>query len=206
MHKDITGIVLAGGNSSRFGQDKALARIGGTTAIEIAVSLMHALFPRVMISARVATDYDFLNLPVIPDIHPKAGPLAGLYASLSQSMSEQNCVISCDLPLMSQEMISCLVTSHPGRQMVLAHAAGCLQFFPGLYNRSLLPLIESMFDDQPELFTRNRSLSLYSLMCKADAAVLDAAQLAFYREELYLNMNTPQDYEQIRCIVAAHSR
>lgn len=197
MLKEITGIVLAGGSSSRFGQDKALLPIGGKRAIEIAVDLLKSLFPHLLISARTTSDYAFLGLPVISDLHPEAGPLAGLHAALHGSTTARNCVISCDLPLMHPDLIRHLVTSQRGHQIVLATAAGRLQFFPGLYDRSLLPLIEAMFARQPQPVTRNRSLSLYALMEQAASAVIDVTTLPFYREAYYLNMNTPQDYEQI---------
>ncbi|HQG46530.1 MAG TPA: molybdenum cofactor guanylyltransferase [bacterium] len=200
MYKEITGIILAGGASARFGRDKALVRIGHHSAIGIAVELMQSIFKQVWISARRAEDYSFLNLPVIPDLYPGAGPLAGLHAALKQSTTDKNIVISCDLPLMNREVIDALITSSPGHQIVVVQAAERLQFFPGFYHRSLLPLIEERLACTPPGTGRNRSYSLYALIQQADTAVLDAASFPFIKETYFLNMNTPEDFEKIQRI------
>lgn len=197
MDDTITGIILAGGKSSRFGQDKALLPIGNRTAIAITVELMCALFPRVLISSQNESDYAFLHLPVIPDFYREAGPLAGLHAGLTHSTTAQILLISCDLPLMNRPMIEHLLASPAEHRIVAARAGGHLQFFPGRYDRALLPLLQTMLDRHTVSPAKSRDLSLHALLQQTDGLVLDAEQLPFFRKELYYSINTPAEYDRI---------
>ena len=95
MYQDITGIILAGGKSSRMGQNKSLMQIDGVTLIERTVALMKDLFPLLLLSTNSHSEYEFLNLEMVQDIVANVGPLAGIYSSLQASKTELNLFKSC---------------------------------------------------------------------------------------------------------------
>lgn len=97
MHK-VTGIILAGGKSSRFGSNKALAVLHGKTLISYSLEALHPLCEQMVVSA---SDPDFarLGFPVIPDNFAQAGPLSGLEACMKAFPSEKYLVTGCDTPL-----------------------------------------------------------------------------------------------------------
>ena len=64
----IEGIVLAGGQSRRFGKDKALADFEGKKMIERSAGLLQAMGLNVTIVAPLEREYQFLNCRVIPDL------------------------------------------------------------------------------------------------------------------------------------------
>ena len=96
----ILGVVLAGGLSTRFGSDKALAELGGHTLLARAVDTLSGLCEYVVIAGR-----DHGPAPCIPD-WPRAGmgPLAGIAAGLRLAQDEEyETVLTCgvdsvDLP------------------------------------------------------------------------------------------------------------
>ena len=78
-HLELTGAILAGGHSSRFGSNKALFAPDGETLISKAADLLHPLVREVLVSASHANveAYAFLGLDIVEDLHPDCGPLGG---------------------------------------------------------------------------------------------------------------------------------
>jgi molybdopterin-guanine dinucleotide biosynthesis protein A len=68
MYKDITGIILSGGKSSRMGENKSFLKIGNMTVIERTVNLMRSLFDRVIIIQNEPELYFNLNVEIFTDI------------------------------------------------------------------------------------------------------------------------------------------
>ena len=88
----ILGAVLAGGLSTRFGSDKALAELGGRTLIARAVEALSGWCEYVVVAGR-----EFAPAPTIPDWpHPGMGPLAGIAAALHLARDEgYEAVLTC---------------------------------------------------------------------------------------------------------------
>jgi molybdopterin-guanine dinucleotide biosynthesis protein A len=80
----ILGVVLAGGRSSRFGSDKALAELGGHTLLALAVDALSGWCEHVVVAGRSTAP-----APTLPDWpHPDMGPLGGLAAALHLARDE----------------------------------------------------------------------------------------------------------------------
>lgn len=202
MYKDITGIILAGGQSSRMGTNKALLKIGDRTVIEIMARLMESLFESVIISTNTLNEYSFLNCPLVEDKYKNAGPLGGIHASLLQSATERNFVISCDLPLMSKEMIEYFVEYRTEKDILISRAAGYLQPLVGIYERKILTTIEEML--RSSIFANNKNVkhnSLHALFEKVETEIIDPTSLPFYSDRLFFNLNNMNDYEEISRII-----
>ena len=88
----ILGVVLAGGQSTRFGSDKALAELGGQTLLARAFDTLTGFCELVVVAGR-----DRGPGHVIPDWpHPNMGPLAGIAAALRLARDEgYESVLSC---------------------------------------------------------------------------------------------------------------
>lgn len=88
----ILGCVLAGGQSSRFGSDKALAEFGGHTLIARAVDLLSGWCEHVIVAGRPTAP-----APTVPDWpHPGMGPLGGIAAALHYALDENfEAVLTC---------------------------------------------------------------------------------------------------------------
>ena len=95
---NITGIILAGGKSSRMGSDKGLLNLNGLLFIERVIKALKPLVKDIIIVSN-NSDYDKFGYKRVTDIIKDSGPLAGLYTGLSYSDTENNIVLSCDIPL-----------------------------------------------------------------------------------------------------------
>ena len=198
MYKDITGIILSGGKSSRLGRDKSFIKFGDRTLIEITVGLMKSVFENVIISTNSINEYSFHNCPLVEDKYKNAGPLAGIYSALLNSQSEKNFVISCDVPLMNQQMIEYFIKYDSNKDIIISKASGYLQPLVGIYKQSVLPMILKLLN-QP-VNQRNeikKNISLHSLIKLANTEIIDITSLPFYTEELFFNLNTHEDLKKL---------
>ena len=99
----ISGVVLAGGLSTRFGSDKAAAEIGGVSLLERAVRLLESVLDDVWVSVRPDQASDALRsrYRCLPDRHPGQGPAAGLEAAHAAAPGRAWLALACDQPSLS---------------------------------------------------------------------------------------------------------
>ncbi len=140
----IRGLVLAGGKSSRFGSDKALAVYDGVRLVERAVSLLDSLGLKPIVSLRRGADYAFLNCLSVYDRLPDEGPLGGLYTALSTFKDVPFLVVTCDMPALNEGVLTGLLNGRkPGASMTVYSVEGRVQPFPGIYEPSLLESVRA---------------------------------------------------------------
>ena len=198
MRNDITGIILCGGKSSRMQTNKALLKLGDKTVIEIVAAKLKCIFNKVFISANDSKEYDFLKLPVVNDIFIGKGPLAGIHSALKYSSTEKNFIISCDMPLISVELIKYLINLNSEKSILLPKSNGRIQQLCGIYSKSVIDEIESIF----KLSEKDKNIkgSIYELLERTSVDFIDVDELNFYDKNIFLNMNSPEDYEMIKNI------
>ncbi len=110
----VYGIVMAGGLSSRMGEDKRRLSIhdDGKDLLEHTVSLLREYAEAVFVSSRAPQDAPF---PVIPDMVERMGPFGGLYSVLHR-LNGPLLVLSCDLPFMDRETLVRLLAARRDRE------------------------------------------------------------------------------------------
>jgi molybdenum cofactor guanylyltransferase len=112
LMQNILGVVLAGGQSRRFGQDKAVAQLDDRRLIEHVVARARLQTAAFAISGR---DYG-LDLPVIPDILPSEGPLTGVLSALQWARLAGYSAVatfSCDAPFFPPDLVARLAEKVP---------------------------------------------------------------------------------------------
>ena len=145
MPRNILGVVLAGGQSRRFGQDKAAAHLQGCRMIEHVVARARLQTASLAISGR---DYG-LELPVIPDIRPSEGPLTGVLSALQWAQLAGHSAVatfSCDAPFFPPDLVARLAEKLPltmGRSFVTAQGLRHPVF--ALWRISALPLLQEVY-------------------------------------------------------------
>jgi molybdopterin-guanine dinucleotide biosynthesis protein A len=102
------GFVLAGGRSSRMGQDKALLLFKGRPLIEHVAGEVRGAAGIVTLVGDPSR-YTYLGYPVIEDILPTCGPLSGIHAALTHSTAEWNLVVACDMPEVTAEFLGLML-------------------------------------------------------------------------------------------------
>lgn len=192
MYSDITGIILAGGKSSRMGLNKSFLKIGDETIIERITDLMQSIFNDVIIITNSPKEYLFLQIPMYEDIYKWRGPLAGIHSGLNHSSTEVNFIISCDVPLMIKEMIEYIVEYKSDRPIKFCKAAGYHQPLAGIYKSEIVQEIEDVI-----CIDQVSDKSFHQFLKIVDAEIIHPENLSFYNDEIFFNMNKKEDYEEL---------
>ncbi len=100
----ITAIILAGGKSSRMRTDKGFVNYKNKPFVQRIIETVVPLVSETIIISN-NPNYDIFGLKRYPDLIENAGPLAGIYTGLHYSKTENNLVISCDVPLINSEIL-----------------------------------------------------------------------------------------------------
>src|ERR1044071_9312895 len=105
----VEGFILAGGASSRVGEDKSRLRLGGSTFVEKGARALLSVTSRVsVVSSR--TDADAHGLPVVKDLSAGLGALGGLQAAFASCREEWAAVVACDLPFVTGGLLARLAS------------------------------------------------------------------------------------------------
>jgi molybdopterin-guanine dinucleotide biosynthesis protein A len=133
------GLVLAGGRSVRFGEDKALALYNGKRLIDRAKDLLEDVGLKPVVVTRREVDYSFLRCPVLRDRIPEKGPLGGIYTAMSAFKCTSFLVVTCDMPALTPSILSGLLKNHESRFLITAYSTtdGMIQPFPAIYEPGL---------------------------------------------------------------------
>ena len=108
--KDITGIILAGGKSSRMGTDKGFLILDKKSFIQHSIDALKPLVSEIIIVSD-HLDYDVLGYKRVIDTIKDAGPVAGICSGLKASHTNYNLVLSCDIPLIKTEILEKLIAN-----------------------------------------------------------------------------------------------
>jgi molybdopterin-guanine dinucleotide biosynthesis protein A len=175
-HRALTGVLLVGGASTRFGSPKALAQFDGETLADRAWRLLgEACDERIAVGKLE----DGLALPfdLLDDGTAVRAPIVGVVAGLRAARYDLAVVIPVDLPMLTAAALHELAAAC---RDVAMPPSGPL---PGAYRRSALPELERALADE--------RLALRAAIRDLDVAIvdLDAA--------LLLNVNTPDDVQRL---------
>ncbi len=130
----LTAIVLAGGKSSRMGQEKGLVLHQGIPFVQHICNALVQITDHIIINTANPA-YTTLGYPCIPDIIPDCGPVGGMYTSLYHTNTTYNIIVSCDVPLITPLVIRRLLTHHQAD-----YNGTCYQHMPliGVYNQNIV--------------------------------------------------------------------
>ena len=181
----ITGIILAGGESKRMGIDKNLVIYKEKRLIEYPIGLLQKFCNNIILSSEPDKLIDY-NFPKIADEKGKFGPLSGIYACLKASENQRNIVLSCDMPLISEELINHLLQNQDNAELVMPYCNSHYEPLCAIYNKSLIPIIERLFEQ--------KEYSPLSLIPISNFKKVEInSSLHFFNNQIFKNINTLED-------------
>lgn len=187
---DIVGAVLAGGKSTRMGSDKALLPVQGRPMIQIVAETLSHVFSDVIVAGGQADQFEYLRLPVIPDLFSGCGPMAGIHAALSYSKPSPIFILSCDTPFIPAELVRYIIDFESDFPTKIAQYDNEVQPLCGLYDASCLPQ-----------FQRDLENGKFSVVKSLDTIDFEPVPIspeqAFFNPNIFRNINRPEDYHSI---------
>jgi molybdopterin-guanine dinucleotide biosynthesis protein A len=181
----IYGLVLAGGQSRRMGQDKAALRRGGRSQLEHVVDLLEGVTARVYVSARRSQQDDPVRsrFRQIVDRYDDLGPVAGILSALEAHPGHDWLVVACDLPNLDRGTLEFLLENRSATRPFTAYRSshdGLPEPLCAIYRAGSEAIIRRFVDDGIACPRKIMIRSDTELLAQPDPRALD-------------NVNTPDD-------------
>ncbi len=188
-------LLLAGGKSSRMGENKALLKIDGDVNISRVASELKKVSEKVLVITNAFDDYRFLQLPLIADLHKDHGPLGGLHAGMAASATQLQFLTACDMPFVCAAAIKEIISHYdPAFNAVIPEIKGRIQPLFAVYHKSCLPILSDCL--------MKRELKMSRFLEKLSVKIIKEKDFKLYHENperfqhLFFNMNTREDYQE----------
>lgn len=134
--------ILAGGQSHRMGVDKLRLKINGLTLIGRTIQVCKTVFPKIYLVTRDGHSFSELSLPEIRDASIGEGPISGVIASLRHCPDETCFITAADWYGLSALLLTSLMRQYRGENYFGIRDSYGLQPLHGIYQRSILPILE----------------------------------------------------------------
>ncbi|NQY08954.1 MAG: molybdenum cofactor guanylyltransferase [Flavobacteriales bacterium] len=182
-----TGIVLAGGKSSRMGTEKGLVSFKGKAMIEHAISMLETITMNIIISSN-SCKYNYLSKVIVEDKVLGVGPGAGIAAALNKSSSEINIVVPCDMPHLSQYFIEYMLSKWGSKKILVPVFNGRSEPLCAIINKDVAVKMEAILDE-----------GIYKLTTIYDIIGVDYLEITGdepgFSDVLFNNYNSPSDLD-----------
>jgi molybdopterin-guanine dinucleotide biosynthesis protein A len=188
----VTGVILAGGESSRMGSNKALLPYRGGRFIESIYRQLSGLFDEVLVVTNTPEQYAFLGCRMVSDIYHGMGALAGLHAGVVNSRTPHIFSVACDMPYLNDSLIRALVARRHQGDVIIPESDDGLEPLHAVYCRSCIPAMDAALQAG-----KRRLVSFYS---EIQAVIFPGNTVRFVDPDLnsFRNINTPEDYYNLR--------
>lgn len=188
--KDITGIILAGGKSSRMGTDKGFLVLKNKPFIQYSIDALKPLVSKIMIVSD-DTKYDAFGIKRIDDSTKNAGPVAGICSGLEASSTPYNLILSCDIPLINSEILQKLIDGiDDSSEIIQIESQGKTMPLIALYKKH----VKNTFNEF--LKADERRLRIVINSCETKNIILEKKY-----EFSTMNVNTQNDFKALeKCI------
>lgn len=185
-----------------MGQDKALLPFGDRPLAVWMAELVQAVCEDVSLVGS-AGKYSGLGFPVIEDVFPGQGPLAGIYAALAHSEARFNLIVGCDMPYLSKEFLRWLLgVAQSGKEDLVIPASEAHGYEPlcAVYTTACRAAMEEAL--------RSGERKISGFFERARVRVLTQQEWKLYDPggRLFRNLNTWEEYEQARAELLTGAR
>ena len=190
----ITALVLAGGKSTRMGQDKARIRLSGKALLERVVETVTSLCREVVFVTAKGQSLDWLpsRYPFrsVRDLYPEGGPLGGLYTGLKAAAHPYSMLVGCDMPFLNPHLLAFLVEQSKGYDAVVPLAKGRPQPLHAIYSQRCLGKMENLLAKE--------GAGLRDLLAAVNTRRVPQEEVSRYDFHLtsFFNVNTPSDLKE----------
>jgi len=189
---DVTAVILAGGQSSRMGSNKALLPYRGGRFIEAIHRLLKDIFSEVILATNNPEQYDFLPCRKVADLYKGMGVLAGIHSGLYHSSNPAIFAVACDMPYLTEDLIRHLASRADAGGVLIPESPSGLEPLHAVYGKGCLAAVESTL-----LSGQRRIVSFFD---RINVSRMNVEQVANFDPSFasFININTPGDYYELR--------
>lgn len=187
---EISVAVMAGGKSSRMGQNKSFLLVDGQPMIERVLNQVSDLGNETILITNEPTTYAHLNLPMFADLYPDHGPLAGIYTAVHQASSPHVLIVATDMPWLNRSLLTHMISLRTVADVIMPRWEKYPEPLHAIYGRTCLPAIQAQLEAKELKITRFLNQVSVRFVDREEIVQFDPNGRSF------LNINTPEELER----------
>ena len=192
-------IILAGGRSSRLGQDKSTLVIAGERLLQRIVNLLGQLDEQMVLVLAPEQSPPPLNdsfkVRIASDTEFGKGPLIGIYSGLKASQDDYNLAVACDMPFLNVQLLKYMMGLVEGFDIVIPRSNGEIEPLHAVYSKRCLDIIARMIEEN--------DLKVRNLLEKSNVRYVEENEIDRFdpHHMSWFNINTPDDLKKAEEII-----
>ncbi|MBM3133511.1 MAG: molybdenum cofactor guanylyltransferase [Chloroflexi bacterium] len=199
----MSSIIVAGGQGTRIGREKATLEIAGQSLLERTIHRLSKLDTEIILvlaqGQKNPLTKPFPNVKIVADVYAGRGPLVGIYSGLKESSDQYSVAVACDMPFLNTDLLRYMAGLAPGYDAVVLRIEGMIEPLHAVYSKSCLDAIAAMIEKGrskvKDLFDRVR----VRYVQEAEIDRLDPERLSWF------NINTPEDFRKAEDLLSRES-
>jgi len=195
LYDHITGVILAGGSSKRYGKNKAFLKIGSARLIDSIIQEMKTIFKHVILITNEKKKYEYLEIPMFEDLVKGLGPLGGIYTGLMSMSDQAGFFVACDMPRINRQLVRYMVDIKGNHRAVVPAVADKIEPLHAIYFRSCLKPIRLLID------SKRSQVRLFYDSIPVRYVKEDEIRKFCCPSNAFLNINTPDEFAKIQSLI-----
>lgn len=188
----ISAVVLAGGRSTRLGQDKAFLKVNGQSLVERVIDRLAQLSEEIIIVTNDVGKYEHLEATVVTDVVPGKAALGGLHSGLRAASNRHSLVVACDMPFLNLSLLRYMQGFVGSYDVVIPRVGEYAEALHALYAKSCLPHIERQLQSGDLQISHFFPAVRVRYVEQEEIEIFDPDHLSFF------NINSQEDLEKAR--------
>jgi molybdopterin-guanine dinucleotide biosynthesis protein A len=201
MKLRVTGVILAGGMSTRLGRDKAVEPLAGQPLIGRVLSMLSDVTDTSVVVVNDEARGAELPLPkdvaVTVDAYPDSGSLGGIFTGLQAASADWALVVACDMPFLNPTLLARMLELRSDHDVIAPVLDGRPEPTHALYSKACLPHMEARLQQGKLKITGFYENVRVRYITEDEVDLLDPGRLSFF------NVNTQDDLDRAKSLVAA---
>jgi len=201
MKLRVTGVILAGGMSTRLGRDKAVEPLAGQPLIGRVLSMLSDVTDTSVVVVNDEARGAELPLPedvaVAVDAYPDSGSLGGIFTGLQAASADWALVVACDMPFLNPTLLARMLELRADHDVIAPVLDGRPEPTHALYSKACLPHMEERLQHGKLKITGFYEDVGVRYITEDEVNLLDPDRLSFF------NVNTQDDLDRAKALVAA---
>jgi molybdopterin-guanine dinucleotide biosynthesis protein A len=188
----ISAVILAGGRSTRLGQDKAFLKVNGQILVERLIDRLAQLSEETIIVTNDVDKYEHLEATVIADLVPGKAALGGLYSGLRTASNAHSLVVACDMPFLNLSLLRYMQGFAGSYDVVIPRVGEFAEALHAIYAKRCLPYIEHQLQSRDLQISHFFPAVRVRYVEQEEIEIFDPDHLSFF------NINSQEDLDKAR--------
>lgn len=178
----LTGVIMAGGKSSRMGMDKGAILLNNKHLVQYSIDALRPLCSELLISTHNEW-YAQFGYPLVKDIITDCGPMGGIYSALLKAETQYILALACDMPFVNTQILEKLTNNLQEYDCVVPRIGNKYEPLCAIYSKALIPTMEQRI--------KTANYALHDLIMESNHHLVDFEN----DTAAFMNLNTMNDLD-----------